>query len=419
MREKIAIRIAAITGLTIVVAVAFGALLQQRAVSRVAGEISPEPWAAVFPVQYASFKKTELDYGKTPFGGSTPYDKLEANPFRRRAWAGNPFELEYNAARGHHWAQIDQQQSRRSLERDQPAGCIHCHAAEAPGLVAEHGWEDFHKLRFNDLREHLHHGTSCLDCHAPVTMELRISRPAFSQALERRGVDLNAITRQEMRSFVCAQCHSEYYLRDPLQDLVLPWDKGLRVEEIERYYDDLGFSDWTHRETGAPLIKVQHPEFEFYSTSEHYASGVSCVDCHMPRDRSTGGLITDHWIRSPLVNLQNACLNCHDSTPERLLERTIGIQQRTTELLGTAEVALGDLMDAIVAAQQAGAGDEILEKARRAHRAAQIRWDFIDAENSTGFHSPTEAVRILTRSVNIARQAEREASRSATGTSPE
>lgn len=414
MRKTLATCIAAAVGLAVGLVVWMGALNQRDSADRVAAEISPEPWAEVFPAQHRSFVRTALDYGRTPFGGSTPYDKLEANPFRRRAWAGHAFELEYQAARGHHWAQLDQQQSRRSLEREQPAACAHCHAAEAPRLVQELGWEEFHKLSYNEIRDQLHHGSSCLDCHAPGTMDLRISRPAFARALERRGIDWTQASRQEMRSFVCAQCHSEYYFRGPTRELVLPWDEGLRVEEIERYYDDADFYDWLHGETGAPMVKVQHPEFEFYSTSVHHANGVSCADCHMPRDHEAAGLVTDHWIRSPLTNLQNACMDCHDSTTEELLGRTVGIQQRTTELLGVTEQALADLMNAIVAARERGVGDEALQSALRAHRSAQLRWDFVDAENSTGFHSPMEAVRILTQAIEIARQGERDAGSAAT-----
>ena len=40
------------------------------------------------------------------------------------------------------------------------------------------------------------------------------------------------------------------------------------------------------------------------------------------------------------------------------------------------------------------------------HRSAQLRWDFISSENSTGFHSPQEAARVLADSIDMARQAQ-------------
>jgi nitrite reductase (cytochrome c-552) len=406
MREKRARLVVLITLLLVVAAVGAYGLLQQRAARALEGAVDPDLWAALFPRQHASSALTQRDYGRTAFGGSTPYDKLEANPFRLRAWAGHPFELEYRASRGHHWAQIDQAESRRTTERDQPAACIHCHAAEAPALLAELGWEGFHRRRYDELSGFLHHGSSCADCHAPGGMELRVSRPAFVRALERsgRGDELVQATPERMRSFVCGQCHGEYYFSGPLRELVFPWDNGLRLEDIERYYDERGFHDWIHAETGAPMVKIQHPEFEMHSTGVHAALGVSCADCHMPREETQGGLVTDHWIRSPLTHARASCLGCHETSEEAIVERAVETQRRTTERLAEAEEALGELMDFIVAAIEAGAGDEALEAPRRAHRAAQMRWDFVDAENSTGFHSPGEAARLLQDAARMARE---------------
>ena len=39
------------------------------------------------------------------------------------------------------------------------------------------------------------------------------------------------------------------------------------------------------------------------------------------------------------------------------------------------------------------------------HRFAQMRWDFISSENSTGFHSPQESARILADAIDGAYQA--------------
>ena len=58
-----------------------------------------------------------------------------------------------------------------------------------------------------------------------------------SQGIE--NYDVNAMaTRQEMRSFVCGQCHVEYYFKGPEKRLVYPWSKGLKVENIFAYYDE-------------------------------------------------------------------------------------------------------------------------------------------------------------------------------------
>lgn len=370
-------------------------------------EVDPAAWRVSFPRHYDSFMRTSESYGRTAYGGNDGiYDKLASNPFRERAWAGYAFELEYNAARGHYYAQIDQAESRRTLERSQPGTCLNCHAAEAPRLVREMGWEVMSRTPYDSLRDKVHFGSSCADCHSPTNMELRISRQAFIEAMERRGTDVTQASRQEMRTFVCAQCHVEYYFKGDDRILTFPWDHGFQVEDMERHFDEYGFTDWTHAETGAPMIKMQHPEFELFTTSIHYQSGVACADCHMPYTREGGVKVSDHWIRSPLTNINNACQTCHAMSEGELERRVVQIQSRTAELLGLAERAITDLMDAIVGAQNAGVPDGELEEARRFHRQAQLRWDFVDAENSTGFHSPQEAARVLAHSADLARRGE-------------
>jgi nitrite reductase (cytochrome c-552) len=377
-------------------------------------EINPEVWGKNFPRQYDYFKKTEDDTISTPNGGSVPYSKLERNPALVRLWAGYAFSKDHNEERGHHYAQIDQQKTQRVKLVNQPGACANCHAAEVPGLIAKMGWEAFNKTPLNDLKDKLHYGSSCADCHDPKTMDLRITRLAFKNAMEKRGIDLSKATRQEMRSYVCAQCHVEYYFQGDNKLLTFPWDKGLNIDDIEAYYDAAGFKDWVHKETKAPMIKIQHPEFEMWSTSLHAKSGVSCADCHMPYIRDGAVKISDHWARSPLSNLNKACQSCHKADEQMLYERVMTIQNRTVELLGQTEKALLEAIDAINEAQKAGVSDESLDKARKLHRRASIRWDFVSSENSTGFHSPQESARVLAHAVDYARQAQLEAERTKT-----
>ncbi len=375
------------------------------------GELDPAVWGQNFPHQYDSFSRTEEDYGKTPYGGSTPYSKLEAYPAMIRLWAGYAFSKDHNEDRGHYYAQIDQENTQRVKLVSQPGACINCHAAETPQLIAEMGWENFNRTPYNDLVDKLHYGSSCADCHDPETMELVITRPAFANAMAERGIDWTEASRQEMRSYVCAQCHVEYYFQGEDKLLTFPWSQGLSVDAIEQYYDDAGFKDWTHAETGAPMLKVQHPEFELWSNSLHARSGVSCADCHMPFVREGSVKVSDHWLRSPLENISESCQTCHNRPEEELKERVAIIQDTTAGLLRDSEEALLDAIDAIVAAKDAGATDEDLAEALKLHRAASFRWDFISSENSTGFHNPQESARILAESIDRARQAELEANR--------
>lgn len=388
-----------------------------KVVEVAADELDPAVWGLNFPVQYDSFKKTEIDYGSTPYGGSTPYSKLEKYPAMALLWAGYPFSEDHNEERGHHYALIDQKQTRRVTGegRNQPGACANCHAGEAPHLIAEMGWETFNSMPYNELQEQLHIGSTCGDCHDPDTMALRITRPAFINAMEKRGVDVTQATRQEMRSYVCAQCHVEYYFQGENKLLTFPWDNGTNIDEIEQYYVDSGFRDWSHAATGGGMIKVQHPEFELFTSSLHYRSGVACADCHMPYMREGSVKVSDHWLRSPLVNLEQSCQTCHKFTEEELRNRVVIIQDKTAQLLRQSEEAIIGAIAAIVAAQEAGVPDEQLAEAMDLHWKAQMRWDFISSDNSTGFHSPQESARVLADSIDLARQAELSAVRAMMG----
>ena len=240
-----------------------------------AKELDPAVWGQNFPHQYDSFVKTKEDYGETPYGGSTVYSKLERYPDMKRIWAGYGFAVDHNEERGHAYAQIDQANTQRVKLVSQPGACLNCHAAEVPQLIEEMGWETFNKTPYNDFEGKVHLGSSCADCHNPDTMALRITRPGFANAMEARGIDLSQATRQEMRSYVCAQCHVEYYFKGENKVLTFPWSEGLNIDDISKYYEEADFKDWTHKETGAPMIKIQHPEFEMWSSGIHGRSGVA------------------------------------------------------------------------------------------------------------------------------------------------
>lgn len=378
-------------------------------------EVDPAVWGKNFPLHYDRFLRTREDYGRTAYGGSTPYDKLEAKPFLKIAWAGMPFSVDYKEERGHYYAQLDQFHSKRTTQFKQPGACLNCHSGEFLKLVAEMGWDELNRTPYDQFRERLaaggHLGVTCADCHDPKTMALRITRPALENALKAQGKDWRQASRQEMRSLVCAQCHVEYYFLGEGKTLTLPWSKGLTVDAIEAHYDTYDFKDWSHALTGAPMIKIQHPEYELFTTSVHYKAGVACADCHMPYMRVGGVKISDHWIRSPLTNIAQSCQTCHRVPEEELLERVRSIQDRTNELITTTEKALEAAITTLQKAKEAGVPDAKLEEARKLHRAAQLRWDFVYSENSMGFHSPQEAARILAHAVDLARQAQLAAER--------
>ena len=212
-------------------------------------------------------------------------------------------------------------------------------------------------------------------------------------------------TRQEMRSFVCGQCHVEYYFKGPEKRLVYPWANGLKVENILAYYDKEQFKDWSHADTGAPVLKAQHPEFEMWNQGIHARSGVACADCHMPYKREGALKISDHHVRSPLLNINRACQTCHKWPEAELKEpgrshpgaHAKHAQPRDGRARGTHR-RIEDR------AHRQCAREQQITAAQDFQRKAQFYLDFVEAENSSGFHAPQEALRILGESINFSRK---------------
>jgi nitrite reductase (cytochrome c-552) len=374
-----------------------------------------------------------VDQVRTRYGGSeavprTPtqadprsivaQSKLEEDPRLKLMWAGYAFSKDFREERGHAYMLEDQTFTERQQVVTQPGTCLNCHASMYTTYKSlgqgdlTRGFEAVNQLPYAEARKLVTHPVACIDCHAPDTMQLRVTRPAFMEGLTAlktsQGVkdyDVNRdATRQEMRAFVCGQCHVEYYFKGPERRLVYPWSRGLKVDDILAYYDEQKFKDWTHKESGAPVLKAQHPEFEMWNQGIHARSGVACADCHMPYRREGALKISDHHVRSPLLNVNRACQTCHRWSEDELKARVLTIQNRTFALRNRAMNALVALIGDIKAAAAAGRTDADLAAARDFQRKAQFYLDFVEAENSTGFHAPQEAARVLGESIDFSRQ---------------
>ncbi len=335
----------------------------------------------------------------------------------RRIWAGYAFAVDYREARGHAYALEDQTYTGRQRAVQQPGTCMQCHASSYFAMMElgegdlYKGFEMINQKPYQEALKHVEYPVTCIDCHDPDTMALRITRPSFLEGVKawkaaegEPDYDISKASRKEMRSYVCAQCHVEYYFQGPSRNLVFPWAKGLKVEEQLAYFDETGFADWTHADTGAPMLKLQHPEFELWSQGVHASAGVSCADCHMPYQRVGAMKISNHHVRSPLLDVNASCQTCHNRSEEQIIEWAEGTQARHKKLTETALDAVVNLIDDIVAAREAGASDEQLERARDFQRKATWFVDFVEADNSTGFHAPQEAARILGEAIEYSRQ---------------
>ena len=159
-----------------------------------------------------------------------------------------------------------------------------------------------------------------------------------------------------------------------------------------------------HAKTGTNQLKAQHPEFEMWTQGIHARSGVACADCHMPYTRVGAQKVSDHHVRSPLLNINNACQTCHKWPEQELLARAETVQRRTVDLRNKAMDALMALIADIEAAKAAGASDAQLAEARASQRRGQFYLDFVESENSNGFHAPQEATRILGEAIDLFRK---------------
>jgi nitrite reductase (cytochrome c-552) len=396
--------------------------------------VDPAIWGKNFPYQYDGYRKT-VDQQRTRYGGSeavprTPsaadprtvvaQSRLEEDPRLRTFWAGYAFSKDFREERGHAYMLLDQRLTGRQQAAVQPGACLHCHASMVTlyrrlgGGDPMRGFDAVNHLRYAEVTRMVQHPVACIDCHDPRTMSLRVSRPAFMTAIRKvkaaQGVadfEVNRdATRLEMRAYVCGQCHVEYYFRGKEKTLTYPWDDGLQADRIFAYYEREGHRDWTHALSGAPALKAQHPEFEMWNQGTHARAGVVCPDCHMPYRRMGAAKVSDHQVRSPLLMVNAACQTCHRASEEELLGRARVIQDKTFGMRNRAMDAvvalIGDLQRATSPGSAAVAPAQV-ETARAYHRRAQFLLDFIEAENSMGFHADQEAMRVLGLSLDAAR----------------
>ena len=240
--------------------------------------VDPAIWGKNFPLQYDGYMRT-VDQQRTRYGGSeamprspteadprsiVAQSRLEEDPRLKTMWAGYAFATDFRKKRGHAYMLEDQTFTERVRDFKQPGTCIHCHGSvyvpykKAGDGDLIKGFEHYNQMPYAEARKDFSHPIACIDCHAPDTMALRVTRPGFLEGIRAfkagQGVadyDVNTMaTRQEMRTFVCGQCHVEYYFKGAEKRLTYPWAKGLKVDQIYDYYREAGFTDWTHAETG-------------------------------------------------------------------------------------------------------------------------------------------------------------------------
>ncbi len=361
-------------------------------------------WGKVFPRQYQGYLKTQnMDFTSYE-NGNTRIDMLERDPRLVILWAGTGFSRDYQQSRGHYYSIEDARGSARS-KIGQPMACWSCKSPDALLKIKASGPEKFYQGKFADGIAQITHPIGCLDCHDPATLSIRSARPALEEALSRQGKSLDKAGTPEKRALVCAQCHAEYYLKGEGNYLTFPWDNGVTAEAIEKYYDDAGFQDWTHKLSRAPMLKAQHPDYELYTRGVLAQLGLTCADCHMPGLPDGKEKFSDHHVRSPLNNIANACLRCHPEGEEAVRDRVYELQRGVAQLrIKTEDILVAAHIEA-KQAWDAGATQEEMQDILRLIRKAQWYWDFASSSHGAAFHATGEVTRILNLAVAAGTQA--------------
>ncbi len=368
-----------------------------------ANETDSSAWASFYPAHWDSY---QANYDNT--------DKpshFDTKPYLQVMYAGTGFAAEYNEPRGHVYT-IEDILAIDPARKKAGASCITCKSTQAPELIDKYA-EQYYLMSFDEIKDQVTHPIGCLDCHDPKTMDLRLSRPALINALQRQGKDLDSLTNQEMRSLVCAQCHVTYYFEPDTKEITFPWDNGLKADEILAYFDEEGFSEWVHPDAGSGLVKPRHAEYETFMNSTHESASVACADCHMPYTRVGNKKISSHTWQSPLNNIEESCTTCHRNGTDWLTQRVKTIQgqvKQTQDIAGNAVVeAINELK---ISREAPGVDQAKLEEAMYLHRKAQWYLDFVAVTNGYGFHNPTETLNNLSiaidsahKSVQLAREA--------------
>ncbi len=375
-------------------------------------EARNEIWGDYYQREYQSWLQTADTTLRTKYMSSDNDDLLAERPEMVVLWAGYAFSKDYTAPRGHMHAVEDVTHTLRtgaptdSTHSPQPGTCWTCKSPDVPRLMNKVGIENYYKAPWDEWGSEVVNPIGCANCHDPKTMNLTITQPALVEAFNRQGKDVTKATHQEMRSLVCAQCHVEYYFKGETKYLTFPWDGGQKVEDIEKFYDEAGWTDFVHKVSRAPILKAQHPDYEIFQLGIHAQRGVSCSDCHMPYKSEGGVKYTDHHISSPLRNVNASCQVCHRQPEEELIKNVYERQDYVFTLRNRLEKQLAKVHFQAKFLWDNGATEEQMKPILDLIRKSQWRWDFITASHGAAFHAPIESQKVLGDGMFFAMQAE-------------
>ena len=236
---------------------------------------------------------------------------------------------------------------------------------------------------------------SCYNCHENDPESITVANKFFLTSIG--AEDADDIPKE---SQACGQCHNEYFFEPETKEPNNAYrgTDEMTPDAILAYFNEREFSDWTHPDTGAGMIKVQHPEFEtIYGGDSTYMAkqGMTCASCHMGEAMAEdGSTYVSHTWKSPLENqeLMDSTCNtegCHASDEGGIAGKVAAIQAEEEERIIAISEKIEDMINKIAEAREAGSlSDEELATLQDLHRTSQFYWDFVMVENSEGAHNP-------------------------------
>nr|WP_132743319.1 ammonia-forming nitrite reductase cytochrome c552 subunit [Vibrio crassostreae] len=363
------------------------------------------------PDQYHSWRQTSES--------EVIEDALKEDPNMVIMWAGYGFAKDYNKARGHFYAIDDVRQTLRTggptdeNSGPMPMACWSCKSPDVARVIEERGEDGYFEGKWARLGNEIVNPIGCADCHDTQSEgfkngepALKVTRPYVERAFDAIGKKFEDQGRLDQQASVCAQCHVEYYFTGPTKGVKFPWDKGTRVEQMEEYYDGIGFKDWTHKVSKAPMLKAQHPGYETWREGIHGKNKVACVDCHMPKvTKEDGTVYTDHKVGNPFDRFEDTCANCHTQSKETMRNIVSSRKAQVLNMKLTAEKQIVAAHFEAGAAWEAGATEQEMEPILLDIRHAQWRWDYAIASHGVHMHAPEIALEVLGTAVDRAADA--------------
>ncbi|MEF1205522.1 ammonia-forming nitrite reductase cytochrome c552 subunit [Photobacterium damselae] len=370
-----------------------------------------EAYEQQYPEQYHSWKATSESEAID--------DALADDPNMVILWAGYGFAKDYNKARGHFYALDDVRQTLRTggptdeNSGPMPMACWSCKSPDVGRVIDEQGEDDYFTGKWARGGNQIANPIGCADCHDTRSAAFKNGEPALALAkpyVERAFATINKPfdqqTRLDQQASVCGQCHVEYYFTGPTKAVKFPWDMGTTVEDMEKYYDALGFKDWTHKVSKAPMLKAQHPGYETWRDGIHGKNKVVCVDCHMPKvTKEDGTVYTNHKVGNPFDRFEDTCASCHTQSKDQMLEivNTRKAQVHNMKLAAEKQIVAAHFEAG--AAWDAGATEAEMADILQDIRHAQWRWDYAIASHGVHMHAPEVALEVLGTAVDKAADA--------------